>query len=103
MGENMTNKYCPDISLDKIISEEIIEPTENNDIKTVIIIYKNNKKETVKRTVTFQVRKKMVKIKRSVLERRQWAKFGSANVETDHNLVSFGSEVELSMEPKKKD
>ena len=37
-NHKMDNSYCEDILSDKIISQEIIEPTENSDIRTVIII-----------------------------------------------------------------
>ena len=98
----MNNSYCPDISSDRIISEEIIEPEEGNDIKTVIIIYRNEKNQIVKRTQTFRVTKKMVKVLKSVLERNKWKKFGQARNEDNSCLTTFGNEVELSMEPKKK-
>ena len=96
----MMNSYCSDIQQDKIISEKIIEPLEGNDIKTVIIKYKNNNDQTVKRTVTYKVTKKMVKVLRSVTERKKWAKFGKALTEDNNCLVTYGDIVDLSMDPK---
>ena len=97
----MTNTYCPDILPDRIISEEIID-NKDSDIRTVIVTYKNNKNQTVRRTMTFRIKKKMVKVLRSIVERRNWEKFGKAATENNTNLVTFGDEVELSMEPKNK-
>jgi translation initiation factor 3 subunit G len=71
----MTSLVDSETNLKPLPPNEEIGPDENG-IKIYIKYYRNEEGKTVKQTRTVRVEKRIVRMKRSVWERRQWAKFG---------------------------
>jgi translation initiation factor 3 subunit G len=82
--------------------DEIVGPDENG-IKIVTTYYINDKGQKVKRITKYKVTKRIVRVKRAVLERRKWAKFGACAGKPpgpDPSTTFFGEEVTLDLSLK---
>jgi len=80
-------------------SKEVIGPDENG-IKLVIEIFHNEKGQKIKRTRTIKVTRRIIRVKRSVWERRKWAKFGDcANEPPGPNpATTFQSKEDIKLD-----
>ena len=90
MNLNIDYKTIPDLVDKEILSQDIKYINNNKIIKT---IYLNENKQKVTLTQTL--------VKKAVLERKKWKKFGKAKISND-GITSIGSEVQIEYINNKK-